>query len=432
MKSIILKSVFMLCFLQAFIHTKAISQEHFILPESEWYYTSYQSGYNDPTADFVHYKNEKDTVVDGQQCRYIHSSKGDHKVMYEADEKVYYYRDNQFYVLYDFDVLPDDTTYLDMRVETFVDNDGAIETIDTVLNVPSVVQDVDTIEESGVSLKQVTISIDPEADFLENAQWPDPITYTERIGYPHDGFIPLIIKGIGTAEDKQERLRCYADDVLDYTSVWWEGSEKPCDHKFTTYREVIKPDTSRWYVAWRDLSDQYMDTLTINDGENGLYDVYYRGEYFQNQLTFAGQVRSSETNDKLWYLEEPGAESVLIYDMSLDEGDTFFLSSNHYTDTLEVKEVFEKDNRKHVRFASSPGWAGWEEPLEFIEGVGPNQSLIWLWDERPLESFTVCMFHNNERVYSFESGYFEDCNYKVTSLEKTSESFRVTVLPESV
>lgn len=148
----------------------AISQEHLIYESSNWYHCNPDDTLGNPMADYTYYEYHSDTVVGGESCKFIHSSGGDHVIILEKEDKVYYYALDRFNLLYDFSANVTDTIYLDMSVFTFLlspEDDLII--IDTILSVKSIVREVDSIEIEGYFLKKVFVDIFPESEILEYA-----------------------------------------------------------------------------------------------------------------------------------------------------------------------------------------------------------------------------------------------------------------------
>lgn len=65
------------------------------------------------------------------------------------------------------------------------------------------------------------------------------------------------------------------------------------------------------------------------------------------------------------------------------------------------------NNRKHIAFNEDVYWGG---KIQFIEGLGPNQSFLYAWGSGMLHPYVVCQFQEAEKVYSIENYYFKDCD----------------------
>ena len=194
------------------------------------------------------------------------------------------------------------------------------------------------------------------------------------------------------------------------------------------YEEVVRPDTSIWYFAHKQLAGWFIDTLFAGEQNEEWINLYYRGEFYNRELTFAGKVKTNESNDKIWYISTTETDSILIFNLQLEKGDIFYF---HYMDiTGLVDTIFNDDNeRKIIEFDLTTDW---NSKIQFIEGVGPNISLIYTWDDPGILSpFVVCKFDNEIHQYEVDNPlYFEGCNLKLTSINSFhDDNFKIIPNP---
>jgi len=131
-----------------------------------------------------------------------------------------------------------------------------------------------------------------------------------------------------------------------------------------SYKQVVLQNSSEWYFAHKQLSGQFIDTIFAGDINNDSIDIWYRGIFGNGDLIYAGKIRSSEDNSMLWYTESNSSEEKLIYDITLEKGDTFdFLSS---IEEAVVDTTYILDDRKVIEFNYVTNWY---EPIRFIEGI---------------------------------------------------------------
>lgn len=180
------------------------------------------------------------------------------------------------------------------------------------------------------------------------------------------------------------------------------------------YENIIKEDTSIWYVAHKQLAGFLMDTIFAKDYTNGWTNIYGQGAYFSNEPTFTGKVHTSPDNDKIWYIPPNETDSILIFDLSLEKNDTFLF--NGYPGMVDT--IYIKDGRKYIEFNLNTDWG---ENIMFIEGVGPNVSFIYFWIYSGiLTPYVVCKFDNEIRLYSADNPfYIEDCSLKLSSISSS-------------
>lgn len=182
------------------------------------------------------------------------------------------------------------------------------------------------------------------------------------------------------------------------------------------YKTVILPDTSLWYFAHSQMAGKFIDTIFAGKKNDSLIEIWYKGEFYNWEKTLAGTIRSSNNADKLWFTASDEANEHLIYDISLEKGDEFdflIFSQSDFVDT-----VYYFEGNKIVEFST---YTAWNEPIRFIEGVGPNISLIWAWkDPGFLSTFLVCSFENDVKVFETSNGSFIDCNFSTISIDEHS------------
>ena len=166
------------------------------------------------------------------------------------------------------------------------------------------------------------------------------------------------------------------------------------------YQKIIEPNSTTWYLAHQQLAGYFIDTIFAGNQTDDWIDLWYCGIFVNNEVTYAGKVKSSENNDSVWYIAPETTEEILIYNLNLIKGDTF-----EYTGSV-VDTVFIKNNRKHIEFNEDTGWG---EKVQFIESVGPNHSLIYAWDLGIGNPFVVCQFEAEQKTYSTENSQFKDC-----------------------
>ena len=188
------------------------------------------------------------------------------------------------------------------------------------------------------------------------------------------------------------------------------------------YKAVIVPDVSLWYFAHSQMAGSFIDTIFAGQKNDSLIEIWYKGEFYNWEKTLAGTIRSSDNADKLWFTASDETTEHLIYDISLEKGDKFdslVSSQSDYVDT-----VYYIEGNKIVEFNT---YTAWNEPIRFIEGVGPNTSLIWAWkDPGFLSTFLVCSFENDIKVFETSNEGFIDCNFNTISVDEHSiPNFRI-------
>ena len=211
---------------------------------SEWYYT-YTFGCC-PENHFNHIVSEKDTIVEENNCRVLrqyfdNSNIASEKYIIKQEQgKVYYYYQNQFNLLFDFDAEVNDIVEFTFMYKKYYDNDFPFGK-DTIFSARFRVESVST---NAQNLKMFTTKVFEE-DMLDFWGILVPpflyYSYTEKIGLQnllgsplHSGFIPVLDNVPHPAMQDYRWLRCYSSADFSYISDGWATTSLPCNYSITT------------------------------------------------------------------------------------------------------------------------------------------------------------------------------------------------------
>jgi hypothetical protein len=193
---------------------------------AEWYYT-YTNG--EPLMDCHKYRVEKDTLIDGDLCKMVihsfYNTVRDTVIFKQDNGKIYYYFNEQFNLIYDYDVQISDEVVFTFKCYGC---DAPGNTV--LLPVRCIVNDIQQIEINGRQYKQVFTTIDTS---FENrwfhVAFNNNYDYIEGIGHLHvfmEEARSMIDLSVYTIE-----LRCYGEDDFHYITPWWQGYDNlPCDY----------------------------------------------------------------------------------------------------------------------------------------------------------------------------------------------------------
>jgi len=270
---------------------QANAQTEFAPIGTEWYYTS-TFGYS--PNHFNRIVSEKDTVIDGNNCRvlrqyYNNSTIADEEYIIKKKQgKVYYYYQDQFNLLYDFDAEVNDTVKFSlMGKKYFFDSsqNPAFWDIDTVFSVRSVVENITT---NAQYLKTFTTTI-LEEDRL-GAYFPYSYTYTEKIGL-HSEFI-LKIESVYYIPEcpPYNKLRCYSDADFSFVSDEWAATSLPCNYTITTSINTPKDENITIYP--NPFSDSVF-VFTNNGGNLEIIDVSGKVVYYSKLSNRINEISAS-------------------------------------------------------------------------------------------------------------------------------------------
>ena len=153
------------------------------------------------------------------------------------------------------------------------------------------------------------------------------------------------------------------------------------------------------------------DTVHIN-GHDYLH-ATPRGFFFENAELY---FREETATGRLYrYFPMIDEEEVLLCDMSLTVGDTFYQISNWgMAHPSVVESVSFENGRKVIRFAL-PVYP-WHDALTFREGIFPNNFPIGYLDYFDCENNLLCEYKDGEQV--FENPEYNTCYIDETSVQE--------------
>ena len=153
------------------------------------------------------------------------------------------------------------------------------------------------------------------------------------------------------------------------------------------------------------------DTVHIN-GHDYLH-ATPRGFFFENAELY---FREETSTGRLYrYFPMIDEEEVLLCDMSLTVGDTFYQISNWgMAHPSVVESVSFENGRKVIRFAL-PVYP-WHDALTFREGIFPNNFPIGYLDYFDCENNLLCEYKDGEQV--FENPEYNTCYIDETSVQE--------------
>ena len=211
------------------------SQTSFSPIGAEWYYNCNANG-NIMQSHLNRVVSEKDSIVEDNHCRvlsqyYDNSTMASEKYILKQDRgKIYYYCQNKFNLLFDFDTEIGDIVEFTFKYKKY-DYDNYPAYKDTLL---SARYEIESITKNAQNLKTVATKIIEEDKFSDNQIniLPWNYSYTEIIGYYYE-FMPTLDNLAHTAEDKFPMLRCYRDDNFSFVSEEWSATSLPCNFSVT-------------------------------------------------------------------------------------------------------------------------------------------------------------------------------------------------------
>ncbi len=192
------------------------------------------------------------------------------------------------------------------------------------------------------------------------------------------------------------------------------ASDTP-DETTESYQPVLNSDSTSWDLAGMELFGIGMHKLYTLKHPDSIYAELYAFTDDSWSHNYVGKIREDTISGKLWYVPvpvpppfTPRDEEILIMDLTLDVGDTFEFYEG-ISGTVD-SVYFSDDGRKIIRFEKIINFSSptnyWNENVRFIEGVGPNISVLWYdFDNH----YVTCKYDNGELVYVNTNSLFDGC-----------------------
>lgn len=232
--------------------TYVVSGQNWPPKNAEWIFTVPNEA-NNPYYDFQIYKHEKDTVINNKTCRII-SGRYARDILYEENNRIYYYFLDSFNLLYDFNKTVGDTVVY--RIRSY--KKGSYIRHDTIREVICFVEEVDTLDFGSEKLKSFKTTILNYDPYELEIVWPAVYNYIERIGHTNRFIFDIPVPSI----DLNNNLRCYKDAEIDFVNPWWEKFDADC--KTAYWNNLIDEEGALKTVY----PNPVVDELNINIGLN--------------------------------------------------------------------------------------------------------------------------------------------------------------------
>ena len=204
--------------------TVAYSQTEWFPIGAKWCYEIWR--FQPERGTYFLFTVEKDTVVDGKNCRVI---RGENSldIVYEEEGRIYYYFNGKFRKIYDFNAKVGDTVEFEFKTQS-----PSSSSLDTTIVLPFRIESIPTKIIDGVELREVRTNF--VHDGTKGSVYTQHI-YIEKIGVVHpyiiscDGGPFPVMPNLPTTADHVTRLQWYQDHDIEYIGV--QGLDSPCDCK---------------------------------------------------------------------------------------------------------------------------------------------------------------------------------------------------------
>ncbi len=370
------------------------------------------------------YECKKDTVIGKQLCREIqisfYSCVGDTSYYpsvftYSKNDSVFYYNYNKgrFSLLYDFSAKKGDTLYFQPPFDI-----GGIDTVFTE-TVDSVYFDI--IE--GIPLKRYVLNS------ITYVPWQYTFGYMEKLGglmafYPQT-WCP----------NNNLELICYTDSTINYHKY----TNYNCDNTFFVENQCLESffstysNNTSWKVAYNTPNGLVVDSLYVLDDFNDtiIGDRIYKLIYSKNKQ---GATNYYITENLKYFTDINLLKgvSLKIFDMNNNiskELANLFRHNGLWDYNINVDSFRYVNGREEIYLDTLLEYNGKTEPLTFIEGIGSNAGLFYLFDGHELsKSYLLCAYKNGELAYTNKL-FKGDCDGINTQITKTEFTTKIKIYP---
>jgi len=197
-------------------------------------------------------------------------------------------------------------------------------------------------------------------------------------------------------------------------SMFLDGRVENPQYLPQEYQPTILPNISRWRIAHKQLFGNIMGEITVISDETSEYSDLYFTFIEGSDSIYAGKIREDYLDGKLWYVDPDSTNEKLIFDLNLQVNDTFYnwILPGTY---MKVDSVYLFEGRKYIEFDATTAW---DEPIKFIEGVGPNISLLWAQSNSGFQDpYSVCTYEGEVLVYTNDNPNFLYCEFYPTNIK---------------
>lgn len=184
------------------------------------------------------------------------------------------------------------------------------------------------------------------------------------------------------------------------------------------FNPIANGEKVSWIVKSEIWDRAIIDTLYLSDtvkiNSNKYWEVIYSSESFHKNNNIVGYFREDTISGKAWFQGYLDSTEYLIMDLSLKKGDSIYVKmvyGNKYAHIINDEIVA---GRKVLTTDYHYGGGFISENLKFIEGVGPNASIMYQIESSTAEEikqefgYLICKQYNDSKlVYAWDTINYE-------------------------
>jgi len=280
----------------------AKAQTEFAPIGAEWHYT-YAFGCC-PENHFNHIISEKDTIVEGNTCRVLRQYYNDSNIASEKyiikqeQGKVYYYYQDRFHLLFDFDAKVNDIVEFTFMYKKF-DSETWISK-DTILSARYIVEDITINTQNLKTFRTKVLEEDAHKIHVFYPYYPEVHTYTEKIGL-HSEFMPMFDNAAHPDEEIYRWLRCYSDNDIFFISEEWAAMSLPCDYPISTGINILKSEES--IMVYPNPIKNNIFVFAYNGGDIEITDISGKIVHCSNLLNGINEISTTHLLKGIYFIK---------------------------------------------------------------------------------------------------------------------------------
>lgn len=208
------------------------------------------------------------------------------------------------------------------------------------------------------------------------------------------------------------------------------------------YQSLFGKQSTYWIFEQDPTVIWSVDTIFVEKDTLINVEIYKKLIEGQKRKDLVGFVREDTIAGKVWtllYNQFNVLEEKLLFDFSLNKGDTFVNDQNFYpyqASLSVVDSVYYRNNLKHIVFKEYYDTQGWpyayREPYVFIEGIGGNLGIEWKTPSFALSSlhYLLCSYKDGVQTSYRNAKYNGSCvRLNRVGLEEEKQPAQVTIYP---
>jgi hypothetical protein len=173
-----------------------------------------------------------------------------------------------------------------------------------------------------------------------------------------------------------------------------------CFNSFA-YRSIFGQNTTAWRISWRTMESWDHDSFYVQ--KDTLVNAIAYRKVLSSVYYWSFLLREDTTSGKVWYRNINDSVENLVFDLSLQKGDSFNVRGANemlFADTVEtVDSVFYLNGLKHIQFNVPSNKA--DTPFFMIEGIGGTYSVLWKTMGIMVGDYMLhCAYKDGVNVYS--------------------------------